>query len=181
MESRDLPGFVREITTPHGLILAAEQSRHRSPKSHELYGDLHALDLIEDLDKVGLGEYADQVASRRPTLRSSLSNSSREVEATADSASVSIDADLLLDKIDKVFVALELHKRYNGRICVDEAVAILLRLNARLGREYSEREADALFKRIRDNTSSNESSGLADQDNTLDLEEFKKALFVNLI
>ena len=56
--AKDLPSFVNNIETPHGLVLAADQHHHFSQHSnvHELEGDLHALGLV-DLEKEGLGEY----------------------------------------------------------------------------------------------------------------------------
>lgn len=55
--SHELPGFVKEIPTPHGVKLASDQPVN---PVYELEGDVSALQLI-DLDHVGLSEYKPQV------------------------------------------------------------------------------------------------------------------------
>jgi hypothetical protein len=241
MDSSELPKFVTDIATPHGLTLAADSQRNESSDSeddcvengkkslvkkkvvHELFGDLDALALIEDLDSVGLGEYKSQVPlkqQRKIGNKKLKEQDECEEEETEDKCEdedqdqdevedqkedceedegveednnnnnsdsnnnsgddddgrvkvVPIDADLLLEKIDQVFESLEMRERYDGKIGVDEAGAILLRLNARLGREVSEAESRELFKRLE--ARSDKATGL------LELDEFKRALFVNLI
>lgn len=58
--SSQLPHFVREIKNPRGLVLAADLQENHN-KSHELYGDVQALGLV-DLEREGLGEYRDQLS-----------------------------------------------------------------------------------------------------------------------
>lgn len=58
-KSSQLPHFVREIKNPRGLVLAADMAEEQQ-KPHELYGDLHALAMV-DLEREGLGEYREQL------------------------------------------------------------------------------------------------------------------------
>lgn len=51
--SSDLPEFVKEIPTPHGVKLACDKP---TPSVYELEGDVDALRLV-DLDRAGLSEY----------------------------------------------------------------------------------------------------------------------------
>lgn len=58
--SSQLPQFVREIANPRGLVLAADLAAEEQQESHELYGDVHALALV-DLEREGIGEYREQL------------------------------------------------------------------------------------------------------------------------
>ena len=55
--SKDLPQFVLDMSTPKGLVLAAD---HRPKQNHDLEGDLDALKLV-DLDREGLAQYKSYV------------------------------------------------------------------------------------------------------------------------
>ena len=57
IQSASLPAFVREFSTPAGLVLAAESS---FSGFYELEGDVAALKLI-DLNANGLSEYASYI------------------------------------------------------------------------------------------------------------------------
>ena len=68
--------------------------------------------------------------------------------------------------IEKIFRSID--KDNKGKICVEDAEKILLRLNSRLGRRYGEDDVKVLFATLDINN-----------DGHLDLEEFKRA-FLNL-
>jgi hypothetical protein len=118
--SKDLPEFVHDIKTPEGISLAADHQR----ANYELEGDIHALKLI-DLDREGLSEYKSQVYSTPISYSSSLS------------AQGSLVISEIFNDIDR-----------NGSetLSISEAEKLLIQLNNRLGRSYTEREAQAFFR-----------------------------------
>ena len=67
-----MPDFVNEIRPPKGLVLAADQPQN---PVHELVGDVHALKLIDNLEREGLGQYRDQVLEWNNPLSSSTTTS----------------------------------------------------------------------------------------------------------
>ncbi|RNA39701.1 serine threonine- phosphatase with EF-hands 2-like [Brachionus plicatilis] len=159
-EAGDMPGFVKEIKTPEGLVLAAES---RYSGLMELYGDVEALRLI-NLEAEGLGEYRDYF--------SRLGLSSRiEVQEKALSQSLKSSQEMklrenLLAIIEQIFRSID--TKNSGRITFEDAGKVVLRLNSRLGRNYGEDDVKALFADLDTNN-----------DGSINFDEFKKA-FVNL-
>jgi hypothetical protein len=138
--SRDLPEFVYDIKAPEGISLASDHHHHRA--CHELEGDIHALKLI-DLDREGLGEYKSQVYSTPISYSSSLSAQGSVV-------------------ISEIFNEIDLNG--NGTLSLSEAEKLLIQLNHRLGRNYTERDAQAFFRALDVN-----------RDGRISLREFREA------
>lgn len=197
----DLPEFVHSIKNPAGIVLAANHSY-----TYELEGDLNALNLI-DLEKEGLGMYSSYLrkSGALRTLpgvppnfshnlvdftQNSLSQfhqhpqsnlrsfsaatsfaASSFVGSTMDSEIPPVQPDSSLavtldSSIEQIFRLVD---RDNcGRINCEDAEKTLLRLNSRLKRQYGEDDVKAFFSALD-----------ANLDNTIDLNEFKKA-FINI-
>ncbi|RNA35181.1 hypothetical protein BpHYR1_023986 [Brachionus plicatilis] len=167
----NLPQFVTDIKTPDGLALAA-QTKQRSV--YELEGDVQALNLI-DLDKEGLSEYRSYL---QPTL--SMNSGSKMYSANTGAFSIPVasyddsyrlsntysQSDNIETLIEYIFRSID--RNNSGRITVEDAEKILLRLNSRLDRKYGEDDVRAFFNALDINN-----------DGTLDLREFKRA-FLNL-
>ncbi|CAF0834278.1 unnamed protein product [Brachionus calyciflorus] len=175
---KDLPQFVHDIKTPDGIVLAAN---FRPNSIFELEGDIQALNLI-DLDREGLGEYRNYV--QRYGNISNRKNSSSGSKLFSASVAV-FPTDLNSESsyqfkstssfpqtenietlIEYIFRSID--RNNNGRINVEDAEKILLRLNSRLDRKYGEDDVRAFFNALDINN-----------DGTLDLREFKRA-FLNL-
>ena len=107
---------------------------------YELYGDLDALKLI-DLNANGLGEYASLVNGQT-------GGASGAIEA----AFRSVDSD------------------GSGKISLQEAQSMLLRLNSNLGRNYGEKELTIFFQALDTN-----------RDGQLSLDELRRALIVSTL
>ena len=190
----ELPDFVHDIKNPDNLELAADHAQ-----KYELEGDLHALNLI-DLDKEGLGVYREYLQksgvlrgtpSLPPTPKEDPYAQASQFEpantnlrsysaATSFAASSFVGSTIESDKappdtyltqtldssIEQIFRLVD--RENKGRIDADEAKKTLLRLNSRLKRQYEQEDVNAFFSTLRINP-----------DNTLDMEEFKKA-FLNI-
>lgn len=141
--SSDLPPFVLEIKPPSGVVLASD---YKYDSKFELVGDIEALRLI-DLEREGLSEYGPALhmleRQQDVSYEESLSESSAEF-------------------IKEMFALIDLDN--NGKVSVEEAQKILLKLNSRLGRRYGANDVEDFFKRLDIN-----------QDNFVDMEEFKVA------
>jgi len=138
--ARDLPSFVLEIQPPKGVVLASE---YQQSSQFELVGDLHALKLV-DLEREGLGEYKELV---------------RRLEVTTGTTNYE---QRNVDFIAELFGLIDLDN--NGKVSVDEAEKILLKLNSRLGRHYGSDDVDNFFSRLDTNN-----------DGFVDMEEFRVA------
>ena len=177
--SENLPDFVHEIKTPDGLVLAAD---YKYNPVHELEGDVDALKLI-DFDKEGLSQYREyllklfqdnargsQAANNSVSSQTaSLSVSQSIIGATSSFQSATVSAKSTISQenlIELIFKSIDYQS--TGRIHVNDAEKILLRLNSRLSRSYGEDDVNALFESLDEN-----------HDNTIDLDEFRKA-FQNL-
>lgn len=145
----ELPKFVTDIQSPDGLVLAAN---YKYNSLHELYGDVSALNLI-DLEREGLGGY---VSYLKNNLSQNMPNSLNNFNY-----SIQLD-DNVNDLIDQIFRSVD--RDHNGRISVEEAEKLVLKLNSRLGRRYGEDDVKAFFATLDQNN-----------DGTLDLEEFRRA------
>ena len=165
-QARELPSFVLEIKPPAGVILAAD---YQYNSVYELEGDVQALRLI-DLDREGLSEYKNIVQ------RLGITDGSSSVGAIAAAPSVNVvdnssyaatsstlkDTSSLSGLITEIFNSID--RDNNGRISVEEAEKVLLRLNSRLGRRYGEDDTRRLFDSLDIN-----------RDGFIDLVEFKRA------
>ena len=164
----ELPDFVFDIKHPEGIVLAAD---YRAPGLHELEGDLHALKLI-NLEQEGLGAYKGYLA-RLGVLENSAvqviqasASFGNSAPTTSASTLASGDDDALNSLITQIFHTID--RNNHGRINVEDAEKTLLRLNSRLGRNYGENDVRAFFGALD-----------ANNDGTLDLNEFKRA-FLNI-
>lgn len=149
----ELPDFVREIRPPKGISLAAE---YQLPPVIELVGDIDALKLL-DLDKEGLSEYKYLIS------KSDVKEINKNDEIKQDRLKHISNIDQL---IAEVFTRLD--KNSNGRISRHEAENILMVLNSQLGRRHGDKETKEFFGKL---------EKPAQKDNSVDFEEFKKAMF----
>lgn len=165
--ANELPDFVLDIKTPEGLVLAAD---YHYNAVHELEGDVKAMGFI-DLEREGLTEYrsvlnkmgityvgasqATMAASQyKSTTTYSATNSASFGAAYATSGSSAIisgeqtmrvpSRNSSREIIDEIFASIDLNN--SGKISVDEAARVLLKLNSRLGRSYGEDESQAFFQ-----------------------------------
>ncbi|RMZ96519.1 hypothetical protein BpHYR1_053024, partial [Brachionus plicatilis] len=74
-KANELPGFVFDIKTPDGLVLAAD---HKPNQVHELEGDVDALNLV-DLESEGLSHYKNYL--QKFSFGNASSNISRSISA----------------------------------------------------------------------------------------------------
>jgi hypothetical protein len=158
----ELPQFVTEIRPPVGVTLAAE---FVAPSLIDLEGDVEALRLI-DLDQEGLAEYRAYLARFSSQTQISTSN---VVISSASGASVNSalsSKDLLNAIIMELFQSVDTNK--SGQISRGEAESLLLRLNIRLGRSYTQADATA-FVQVLD----------VNGDGVISFEEFRSALLKN--
>lgn len=163
--SENLPQFVTEIKTPSGIVLAADSKQNRF---YELEGDIQALNLI-DLEKEGLSEYRNFLENNLRKLSNSNFYSTSDVGDYSVAHGITntySQADNIETLIEYIFRSID--RNNNGRISVEDAEKILLRLNSRLDRKYGEDDVRAFFTALDINN-----------DGTLDLKEFKRA-FLNL-
>ena len=150
----ELPQFVRDIRPPVGVTLAAE---FVAPSSYELEGDIEALKLI-DLEKEGLSEYRSYLGR----FSSSFSYSATNTTTTRVPLGKNIVNSILLELFESIDTDA------SGKISQPEAESLLLRLNSRLGKSYSQSEA-ADFIRLFD----------INVDGLISFEEFKNGLIKN--
>ena len=170
--SENLPQFVIDIKTPNGIVLAADSKQNRF---YELEGDIQALNLI-DLEKEGLSEYKSYLEKNfRKLSNSNFYSTSAGALSSTDLVDYNVSygvnnafsqADNIETLIEYIFRSID--RNNNGRISVEDAEKILLRLNSRLDRKYGEDDVRAFFTALDINN-----------DGTLDLKEFKRA-FLNL-
>lgn len=153
-QSKDLPQFILDIAPPNGVVLASECPYNAV---HELEGDIDALRLI-DLEREGLSEYKavlnKQSVSPIKPMNSSQTNA---VPPPATSKSA----------VDEIFRLL--YNKENGRIKVNRAARVVLKVNSRLGRKYGEDDVKHFIRALDING-----------DGTLSLNEFREA-FTTLV
>jgi hypothetical protein len=145
----DFPDFVREIRPPVGVVLAAE---YKAASLIDLEGDVQALNLI-DLDREGLGEYRAWLQKWLQSSGASASASAQVVVSSSSSAraapfQVSIEA-ILNAVLAELFKNVD--QNADSRISISEAESVVLKLNSRLGRQFSSEDAQAFFKSLDSN------------------------------
>ena len=148
--SHDLPSFVLEIKPPSGVVLASD---YKYDSKFELEGDIEALKLI-DLEREGLSEY-------RPALNQ------LEIERHQDVSYEESYSESTSEFIKEMFELIDLDN--NGKVSLEEAQKILLKLNSRLGRRYGSDDVANFFIKLDIN-----------EDNFVDMEEFKIAFQTSL-
>jgi hypothetical protein len=185
--ARELPDFVMDIKPPQGVVLAAD---YQYNQVHELEGELQALRLV-DLDREGLGQYKDQLQKLGISYQGSSSPNGANYAATTsgnygssgfNNASASYNSPgyntssggfsnnsvgfLSNANISNILADIfaQVDRDGNGRLSVEEAEKLLLRLNSRLGRRYGENEVRAFFDTFDEN-----------RDGGISLQEFKAA------
>jgi hypothetical protein len=138
----ELPPFVKEIKPPAGVVLAAD---YTAPSYLELEGDIQALNYI-DFEREGLAEYRTYLARLNQTtvLNKNVSSSLNKI---------------LLE----IFQSVD--QNASGQISRNEAEALLLKLNIRLGRNYTQADASE-FVRVLD----------INGDGVISFEEFRNAI-----
>lgn len=146
--ARDLPSFVSEIKPPEGVILASD---FKYNQILELEGDLDALRFV-DLELEGLGEYRGLVERLEMNERSISNNSNNKDYNEETSAQFIAEMFSMIDRDN------------NGKVSIDEAEKILLKLNSRLGRNYNYSEVENFFSKLDTN-----------RDHFIDMEEFRVA------
>lgn len=181
--TKELPDFVLDIKPPNGVVLAAD---YQYNQTHELEGDLHALRLV-DLERVGLGEYKQQLErlginqssvahststpinvhdesfnSQQHQQTGNLQNRQTTPIVTTNFNSPNYASSNALTIISEIFSQVD--KDNNGRLYVDEAEKLLLKLNSRLGRRYGDEDIRHFFQYLN-----------IDPDGTISLKEFKLA------
>lgn len=180
--SDQLPDYVKNIPTPPGIRLAADEAANpRRPP--ELYGDVHALRLV-DLDKVGLGEYRgySNNSSHRVTfsdesfsgsgsgsgMNQTYSHYSSGHEGTsATTKTPSPVANNLSDLIEKAFFSIS--KDLNCRISIYDSERLFNLLNRQMGRHVSESSFMDFFNLLHTHW-----------DGNVDLSEFKRAFVATI-
>ena len=151
----ELPQFVKEIRPPTGVILAAE---YTAPSLIELEGDVQALNLI-DLDREGLKEYR--------TFLTKFGSTTTTTSTTHTAPSITI-ASAMNAVLAELFQSVDTNS--SGHISRSEAETLLIRLNSRLGRRYSEEDAKIFFASLDSNN-----------DGIIDFNEFRAALIKQLV
>lgn len=181
--SNQLPSFVLDIKTPDEVGALAADYKYSSV--YELEGQLEGLENV-DLEKEGLGEYRDQLSrlgimnnkdSSSQSYKSSSRRSSKErkelkhiqtssfvsnSEFSALTNTSSINSASASALVQQIFNQLD--KNGSGKLSVEEANSIFIRINNRLGRSFSEHDRIRFFDRL-DRNSNGE----------IDLNEFKRA------
>ena len=171
IQAKDMPQFILDIQPPNGAVLASDCAAN---PVHELEGDLDALRLV-DLEKEGLAEYksllnAAIAASVQKSSHSSSTNKSSTtsptVSPTTSAAATSPPHTGPKSAIDEIFRLL--YNKETGRIKVNRAARVVLKVNSRLGRKYGEDDVKHFIRALDING-----------DGTLSLSEFRQA-FANL-
>ena len=167
----DMPDFVNEIKPPKGLVLAAEQPSE-SNSVHELYGDVHALKMI-DLEREGLSQYRDQVQNwnNKPWTNSATASAittvispqptqsmfnisysqyrpqsqsqcliesqhqQQQYTYVASSNNLSTISSTSTNAFEDAFNTVYIDS--NGKLQMDDAIKVLVKLSERLNRGYS--------------------------------------------
>lgn len=141
--ARELPSFVLEIKPPAGVVLAAD---YQYNSVFELEGDVQALRLV-DLDREGLGEYRSLVQRLALTDGSSGGTVSNFNESYSITTSNSVQSGTsVFNIINEIFASIDIDN--NGKISIEEAEKLLLRLNSRLGRRYGEDDVKRVFESL---------------------------------
>jgi hypothetical protein len=143
----EMPQFVKEIQTPSEVgVLAAD---YRPKELIELEGQLEGFQYV-DLDKEGLGEYRsylsqlgiNDLGAAAAAAAETASVASTKVSAASSTSNAASSAAV------KIFAMIDANN--TGRISVNEAERIVLRLNSRLHRSYGENDVRAFFTSITD-------------------------------
>lgn len=159
----DLPSFVKEIKPPDNIIQAAD---HKSNMPYELEGDVHALNLV-DLEKEGLLEYkkiltASFESSQGTTYESNTENYLSHESSTSSATKLKPEPHVIDKLVEQIFEIVDSKKL--GKISVEDAQQTLLRINSRMSKQFDNTDVRELFSSLSIN-----------DDNTIDLGEFKKA------
>ena len=149
--ARELPSFVLEIKPPAGVTLAAD---YQYNTVYELEGDVQALKLV-DLEREGLGEY-------RSLLQRLGVESGGDLMQSSSTMSQATYSTKITDLISEMFSLVD--RDNNGKLSIEEAEKILLRLNSRLGRRYGEEDVKNFFLKLDTN-----------RDNYISMDEFRMA------
>jgi hypothetical protein len=149
--SRDLPSYALEIRPP---------SEYTYSGVSELEGDVAALRLI-DLDREGLGEFRSLV--QRSGIADGTSNIDNVTYTRSSyTTAVPVTTNSNSSIIAEIFNSVDSDR--NGRLSMDEAQRVFLRLNSRLGRRYDEDDVRIFFDRLD-----------ANRDGVIDINEFRRA------
>jgi hypothetical protein len=151
IQPKDLPQFILDIAPPNGVVLASDAPYN---PVHELEGDIDALRLV-DLDREGLSEYKSILNNSRTNLPTQSqqqsynlvsSSSSPHIQHPQQSQQQSKSTNLQSSQptastipksaIDEIFRLL--YNKDTGRIKVNRAARVVLKVNSRLGRKYGE-------------------------------------------
>lgn len=176
IQPKDLPQYILDIAPPNGVVLASDTAYN---PVHELEGDIDALKLV-DLDREGLSEYKSVLNSSRTNLPHSNQNlqqiSSPPTSTFQQSQSQQKSSNLQSQPpplpttskaIDEIFRLL--YNKETGRIKVNRAARVVLKVNSRLGRKYGEDDVKHFIRALDING-----------DGTLSLNEFREA-FATLV
>ena len=172
MKASELPSFVNEFKQPSGVTLAAECAQRGSPM---LVGDSEALNILKTLN-VDLNSHEGdlvvenfrgfdslEIAAAQVIQASqcfAVVNSSVAVKSAFNSASFVALNDIIAQIFEKV------DQQSTGRISLEEARLIFLRLNKHLNQKLDEKDIQNYFGNLS-----------AKNANFLNLEEFKVAFF----
>lgn len=162
----NLPHFVSEIKLPNEKWLENSDGSCSDGEDEELVGDVEALAMIDDLDRVGLAKYRSYLIRKGIISNKENSNNRRE----KDVSNVFYNEKELLEAIETVFQnTTRKYSKKNERVSYSDAARILRRLDfARNGRRVENLDLNMLF-------------AIVDKDKrgSLGLDEFRKA-FLNL-
>ena len=188
-DTKELPSFVKEIKTPSGITLAADEPKKSRSVYYDLEGDIHALNYI-DLEKEGLSEYKTYLrenniidsksqdnwyfSSSHESLDTHVLSSNKTSNNTSDFfASSSESTKTAINKFEKEKVGQKIVDRLieqifqivdkdnEGRIATEEAKKTLTRINTRMSKQFDERKVSDYFGNLKSNH--------------LDFEGFRKA------
>jgi hypothetical protein len=152
----EFPTIAKEIRPPIGVVLAAEWN---ALSLIDLEGYIQALNLI-DLDREGLSEY-------KAWLLKYLGGSSTSTVVQQQSFAVSI-GQILNVVLAELFHSVDTSN--DARISAGETENVVLKLNQRLGRSYSARDAADFLRSLDSN-----------KDGFVDFKEFKSGLLAQFI
>ena len=164
----EFPTIAKEIRPPIGVVLAAEWN---APSLIDLEGDIQALNLI-DLDREGLSEYKAWLLK----YLGGSSTSTTKFRSFNWTVQLKLDTEIKFVQFGQILnvVLAELFHSVDtsgdARISTGEAENLVLKLNQRLGRSYSTRDA-AVFLRSLD----------SNKDGFVDFKEFKSGLLAQFI
>lgn len=162
--SKDLPKFVLDLSTPKGLVLAAD---HKPKDLHDLTGDIEALQFV-DLEREGLGEYKSYlerlVGNQTSNSHSNSGNHQSSIHHKHSNSNShrnqsAAQSDSTIEEVFRIYANEE------GNIDIEDADKILFKLNSRLGRNYTEDDLQTFYDAL-DITDASQ----------ITLDEFKNAL-----